>query len=258
MRLTPVSALLYNLSPANLSIHGTHPFYQHFLVNLPILALPALPLLLSKPNPSIRLFSALSATVILSFFSHQEARFLLPCIPLILSSISLPASKRHRRVFIGAWILFNAFAGVLMGIYHQGGVIPMQIHLGRQTDLFGVREVLWWKTYSPPVWLLDGKSGVNNSSLQTIDLMGMPVGQLMALVQAKCGSRDIIVVAPRSRTDLDPWTGGSKDGFEWKEVWTEWRHLNLDDLDWGEEGLVRTLKKIVSGRGLTAWIVRRG
>ena len=88
--------------------------------------------------------------------------------------------------------------------------------------------------------------------------MGMPVGQLMALVQAKCGSRDIIVVAPRSRTDLDPWTGGSKDGFEWKEVWTEWRHLNLDDLDWGEEGLVRTLKKIVSGRGLTAWIVRRG
>ena len=137
----------------------------------------------------------------------------------------------------------------------------MQIYLGKRTDL-GTKDVLWWKTYSPPIWLLDGKSTANDG-LQTIDLMGKPIEQLMAIVEQKSGScargrrREVIVVAPRSRTDLDKWTAGSQRGFDWSELWTEWRHLNLDDLDWGESGILGTIRMVVRRRGLTAWRVRK-
>ena len=148
-----------------------------------------------------------------------------------------------------------------MGIYHQGGVIPMQIHLGKQAKL-GNTDVLWWKTYSPPVWLLGGKSDTHDG-VQTVDLMGMPIEQLKAVIEGKAGScepdrrREVIVVAPRSRTDLDGWMTGSESDLEWLELWTEWRHLNLDDLDWGKHGVVGMVKKAVRRRGLTAWRVRK-
>lgn len=261
---TPLSSLLYNLSPSNLSLHGTHPFYQHILINLPLLILPAIPLLLAFPLPSLRLFSALSGTAILSLFSHQEGRFLLPCVPLLLSSISLPRNKRWTRVFIGTWIVFNATLGVLMGIYHQGGVIPMQIALGKQQLIPDVKDVLWWKTYSPPIWLLDGKPG--DEGLQTTDLMGMPITEMIATLSDKLGTctdpedqrRDVIVVAPRSRIDLDEWTRWGKEvDWQWSEEHTVWRHLNLDDLDVSEEGVMGSLRRVVGRRGLTAWRVGR-
>ena len=36
-KCTPVNFIMYNVVPANLDKHGTHPHYLHALVNLPIL-----------------------------------------------------------------------------------------------------------------------------------------------------------------------------------------------------------------------------
>ena len=142
----------------------------------------------------------------------------------------------------------------------------MQIWLGKNAEP-GPRDILWWKTYSPPVWLSNQKAGASDS-LKTIDLMGIPIEEMMTNLKDRVGSCDddpskkqVIVVAPRSRTDLDPWTTGTDTGesedWEWTELWTEWRHLNLDDIDLGQEGVMGTWKRVIGRRGLTAWKVGR-
>jgi phosphatidylinositol glycan class Z len=36
-KCTPYNFIMYNVVPGNLDKHGTHPFYLHALVNLPLL-----------------------------------------------------------------------------------------------------------------------------------------------------------------------------------------------------------------------------
>lgn len=267
--ITPINSLLYNTQSPNLALHGFHPPYQHLLINLPLLLGPAYVLLFTSPpitaSPSpLRLISALSGTAFLSLVAHAEARFLLPAVPLILSSIQLPRSKTLLRQFLGAWIVFNAALGVLMGIYHQGGVLPMQMWLGQQGGrgkFEGVGEVLWWRTYSPPVWLIDGNGG--EGGLETVDLMGISMEEMMRVVKGSVGDcikgqgKGVVLVAPRSSVELDQWTGaGGTDEWVFEELWTHRRHLNLDGLDFGEDGVWATFKRVVGRRGLTAWRIQ--
>lgn len=267
--ITPLNSLLYNTQSSNLALHGFHPPYQHLLINLPFLLGPAYVLLFTSPpitasTSPLRLISALSGTALLSLFAHAEARFLLPAVPLILSSIQLPRSKTLLRQFLGAWIVFNAALGVLMGIYHQGGVVPMQMWLGQQGGrgkFEGVGEVLWWRTYSPPVWLIDGNGG--EGGLKTVDLMGISMEEMMRVVKGSVGDctkgqgKGVVLVAPRSSVELDQWTGaGGTDEWGFEELWTHRRHLNLDGLDFGEDGVLATFKRVVGRRGLTAWRIQ--
>ncbi len=257
--LTPLNSLLYNTSTSNLSLHGLHPPYQHLLFSLPLLLGPALPLFLARPRlSSLTSLSALTGTAILSLIPHQEPRFLLPTIPLILSTIQLPRSRALTRCFLAAWLVFNATLGILMGIYHQGGVIPAQIWLGEQENL-GLTEVLWWRTYSPPIWLLGG------NNLTTTDLMGMDFASFTGIVDSHAGGcRDVGLglVAPASSVELDAWKEGGREGaqegeFVLEEVWRYGRHLNLDDLDVGGEGVWGTVRRVVGRRGLVVWRVGR-
>jgi len=117
--ITPLNNLTYNLASSNLAKHGLHPYYQHVLVNLPLLLGPAALLLFTQPHLSLRLYSAISGVFVLSIFQHQEARFLLPTIPLILSSVKLPKNKTRLRIWAGIWIVFNVFFW-----YIDGGVPP--------------------------------------------------------------------------------------------------------------------------------------
>ena len=137
-----------------------------------------------------------------------------------------------------------------MGIYHQGGVIPTQLWLGQQNGL-GLAEVLWWRTYSPPVWLLDGKG------ILTTDLMGMRIEKMMGMVAERvemCDQR-IGLVAPRSSVDLDAWMNGN--GLIFDELWAHTQHVNLDDLDIGGDGIWATLERVIGRRGLVFWSVRK-
>ena len=126
-------------------------------------------------------------------------------------------------------------------------------------------EVLWWRTYSPPVWLLGG----NENNITTTDLMGMPFADMRSRVDARvgrCGEQGtgLGLVAPASSMELNVWTQGEREfegrggeGLVFEEVWKYGRHLNLDDLDFGEEGVRGTLERVVGRRGLVVWRVKR-
>jgi phosphatidylinositol glycan class Z len=263
--VTPLNNFRYNSVSSNLAQHGLHPRYQHFLVNLPQLLGPATPLLffLRRANVTPMLVSALTGIALLSIFPHQEARFLLPAVPLILSSVRLP-SPRFKKVWIGMWIIFNLVLGVLMGVYHQGGIVPVQMNIAKTDET--VTHAFWWKTYSPPTWLLNGK----NEELKTVDLMGCPGEQMLGKVKEAlppCRSRKppkvdgrgaVYVVAPRSAYFLKPYQAiNQTDEMSLEEVWSYRQHLNLDDMDFGDDGVWNTISRVVGDRGLVVWRATR-
>ncbi|KAL8739318.1 MAG: hypothetical protein Q9181_000049 [Wetmoreana brouardii] len=256
--ITPINSLIYNASTSNLSLHGLHQPYQHLVASLPLLLGPALFLLYYTYEPTLSVLSAFSATILLSLVPHQEPRFLLPTVPLILSSVRLPKLRVLKRYWFGSWIIFNAVLGILMGIHHQGGVVPAQLWLGQQeTEGFGAANVFWWRTYSPPMWLLGGKEVV------TVDLMGMKAEEMMERVSGAIGSCELKgskcvgLVAPSSSTELDNWRERTAGQMVFEQVWRTKRHLNLDDLDFEEDGVWETLKRVVGRRGLAVWRISR-
>ncbi|KAI1409554.1 glycosyltransferase family 22 protein [Hypoxylon sp. FL1857] len=264
--ITPLNNMKYNLSPSNLAEHGLHPWYQHILVNLPLLIGPAVALLFTKPHLSLRLSSAISGVFVLSIFQHQEARFLLPTVPLLLSSVRLPKTPKYRNLWISAWVGFNVVLGLLMGTYHQAGIVPAQVFLSNQPD---ATQAIWWKTYMPPIWLLNGKNAV----LRTRDVAGMEGHELLEELEqiATCDTpadrrnleylkepNGTYLIAPLSSTWLDPYLENKGlDGLRFREVWRNSRHFNLDDLDWAEDGVWTTLKRVIGRRGLAAWRVTK-
>lgn len=119
-----------------------------------------------------------------------------------------------------------------------------------------VGEVFWWRTYSPPVWLLDGNR-LNVTDLMGIDMEEM-INRLEIAIGDGCHGQGVSLVAPRSSTGLDAWTeGAGRRALMFDELWTYRRHVGLDDLDWGGEGVWQTLSRVVGRRGLTVWKVRR-
>ncbi|KAK0259522.1 alpha 1,2 mannosyltransferase [Friedmanniomyces endolithicus] len=254
--VTPWNNLAYNLDSANLAQHGIHPFWQHFVANLPQLIGPAIPLLVISSKKDTLFWAGLTGTALLSCFRHQEPRFLLPAVPLLLASIKWPT--RYARLWLCTWVLFNALAAVVFGRYHQAGVVPVQAWLAREEN--DVSHVFWWKTYSPPRWIL----GEKNEVVNTTDLMGMPrermYEQLAASVSCQRDGVDVVghdrawLVAPLSSSFLDASaqtsisvSGGS---LHFEPVYTYRRHVGLDDLDWAEDGVWGTLQRVVGERGL--------
>ncbi|EHK24697.1 glycosyltransferase family 22 protein [Trichoderma virens Gv29-8] len=264
--ITPINNLVYNSNPENLALHGLHPWYQHILGNLPQLIGPAAALLFLRPHVSLRLWSAVSGIIVLSFIKHQEARFLLPSVPLILSSLQLPKNKALLRTWTAIWVIFNLFFGVLMGTYHQGGIVPGQVFMSKQPD---ATNAIWWKTYPPPIWLLNGK----NEVLTTKDVMGIKGEELLKQLAelATCDTpadrrnteylkekNGTYLLAPASATWLDPYLPNKGlEGLRFREVWRYRNHLNLDDLDFGDDGVWNTLSRVIGRRGLVAWRVTK-
>ena len=246
--LTPWNNLKYNLSSTNLATHGIHPFWQHYLVNLPTLLGPAGLLLTLSSRKSLLFGTAIVSVLMLSVFKHQEPRFLLPAVPLLLASVKLPLDLHLKRAWVAIWVIFNVCAGVLFGIYHQGGVVPAQQWIAQQE---GIQQVTWWKTYSPPQWLLDGR----NDNVKTIDLMGMEGPEMIAKVfdSASCGGEHnlTVLVAPASAKFLDSYTD-----WQMQELWRYNKHIGLDDLDFSE-GVRPELQRVIGRRGLVVWNVKK-
>ena len=219
-----------------------------------------------------RALSAVSATFLLSIFPHQEPRFLIPCVPLLLSCV-----RMHRsRIFLATWVIFNAVMGFLMGVYHQGGVVPAQLAMRSivETNIAaqGIKShpeasVFWWKTYSPPHWLLGPQTGNDTAVIDTFDLMGIPGPQMIQRLDSAVPScavtSQIYLVAPTSATFLDEYSSISfpsephTPNLQLYRLWSYRKHLNLDDLDFGEDGVSETLKRVIGRRGLGVWSVRR-
>ncbi|KAJ5270713.1 hypothetical protein N7505_006471 [Penicillium chrysogenum] len=235
--ITPLNNLLYNTD--------TWPLVPYWMRN-------------------VRALSALSATMLLSLFPHQEPRFLLPAVPLLLSCVPM----RRSRLLLTVWVIFNAAMGFLMGVYHQGGVVPTQLAMrdivsSSTTHHIPSATVFWWKTYSPPLWLLGGDN--QTTEIQTLDLMGMSGAEMMLqlekVVPACSTPSPVFLVAPTSAAFLDPYAVSARQSrdqnLQLHPLWSYRKHLNLDDMDFGEDGILPTLKRVVGRRGLGVWSVRR-
>lgn len=121
----------------------------------------------------------------------------------------------------------------------------------------------------PPTWLLNGK----NEVLITRDLMGMK-GETMLEELEKIATCDTpadrrnneylkekngtYLVAPLSAAWLDPYLPNKGlDGLRFRKVWQYRQHLNLDDMDFGDDGVWNTLARVIGRRGLGIWRVTK-
>lgn len=151
-----------------------------------------------------------------------------------------------------------------MGVYHQGGIVPVQMHIAKTNET--ISHAFWWKTYSPPTWLLNGK----NENLTTVDLMGIPGQQMVDKVKETlppCRTRkppridhrgSVYLIAPWSAYYLKPFqTQSTKEEISLEVVWSYRQHLNLDDMDFAEDGFWKTMGRVVGDRGLVVWRVTR-
>lgn len=151
--VSPIVNLTYNVNSANLSIHGLHPRFTHFLVNIPQMLGPlTIPLISWRVlKLDIWVLSIIGGLSILSIFPHQELRFLIPLMP-IFCIVLVSQRLRIPKILFKAWFLFNITMYVVMGVLHQAG----NIMFFQQKDLAKSVESsvhIWWKTYSPPTWM---------------------------------------------------------------------------------------------------------
>ncbi|ODQ81597.1 glycosyltransferase family 22 protein [Babjeviella inositovora NRRL Y-12698] len=240
--IAPFNNLLYNLDYTNLSNHGIHPRYTHVFVNLPQILGPGLVFLVyrngyRKTTPFLAL---LSGVLCLSVFPHQELRFLVPLLPLACCCFDLrPYPATTVKYLLYAWYAFNALMSVLMGVYHQGGVIPVLAHL-REENFTGVQ--IWWRTYSPPEWILGSKSMtiLKPESLQglqaldtgadvLVDLMGAGIEEVNAVLSiAKERFGSVLLVTPVASYNTNTFSVALDPS------WTYAYHLDMDHLDFGD------------------------
>jgi phosphatidylinositol glycan class Z len=137
------------------------------------------------------------------------------------------------------------------------------MHIARTNEV--VSNAFWWKTYSPPIWLLNGK----NENLTTTDLMGMPSDEMLAKVQEvlpPCRTRKLpsidrgatYLIAPRSANIQKSYPNDTgREEVTMYEVWSHRKHLNLDDMDFANDGFWKTMGRVVGDRGLVIWRVTK-
>lgn len=203
---------------------------------------------------SVLSLSIISGLAILSLIPHQELRFLIPIQPLILfttdflflSEKFLIGAKKHKvaiitpraktlvRNILYVWYLFNFLLSLLMGIFHQGGVLTALDHLNKHPE---PAVQFWWRTYPPPTWILGTNytllkyDGTNFLSLLTanfsqpnlvVDAMGMEIENLQQLVGR---TRRATIISPLgSQKYID-------SHLATELIWSNFYHLDMDHLE---------------------------
>ena len=237
--VAPWNNLLYNADTANLALHGLHPWYTHAVVNLPQLLGPGL-LFLGVRNRYWRTtaFMAMaSAVVLLSVAPHQELRFLVPIVPLACCCFDLELrAPRVVPAIMAAWYVYNVVMGMVMGVLHQGGVVPALDHLRPLPPLLAL---VWWRTYSPPTWILGSDTVEVVTSTE-----GTPFLPLAPLLVDTMGTSYLhvqTVVSQLERLGVDVYLVTPVASFatvvdrdRYARVWWYRYHLDMDHLDWGD------------------------
>ncbi|XP_038671824.1 GPI mannosyltransferase 4-like [Scyliorhinus canicula] len=268
--LTPFNFIRYNLDPENLSAHGRHPWFTHLTVN-GLMMFGALHLsavisairmithkfvsadgchMLKKKQLEKRLKAHFPATppiveylvlvyfvplIVLSLFSHQEARFLSPLIaPVVLHSVLNNDMLRGRTVMV----VFNILCSVLFGCLHQGGLIPCLSYL--EKALYSKDPVsnqlehnlIFYHTYMPPRYLLNIRS--DRESIKIIDLGGSDFSVLNDTVNGLLGNLsskhtennqiNIYIIAPGTVEYIIKYCD-----FQWRTVASFFPHLSMED-----------------------------
>ncbi|XP_048397813.1 GPI mannosyltransferase 4-like isoform X2 [Stegostoma tigrinum] len=276
--LTPLNFILYNLDPENLAVHGRHPWFTHLTVNgltmfgaLHLSAVVSVIRIITQKSVGTawfhdpkkqqfkkRLLMQFPATspiteylilvyfvplIILSLFSHQEARFLSPLIvPVVIHSVLSDEMFRRK----GVIVVFNILFSILFGCLHQGGLIPCLSYLENilhSNDSMANQfehDLIFYHTYMPPRYLLNIKS--DQESIRIIDLGGSDVSVLNSTVNGllnnfskhltMCLSKQIENNREINIYIITPGTVQNEIrscGFPWETVASFFPHLTMED-----------------------------
>lgn len=178
---TPLNFIKYNMDNTNLAIHGVHPKYLHFLVNFPLLyglvgiscvwitvkylfelcwkGAPTVALPTASFLKGLLLWSIWVPLLLLSLFSHQEPRFLLPLIvPVVLLTHHFISGPKHSYILRKSWIFWNLLGLLMFGAFHQGAVtkslLILNSELRSNASMQRANHVIFYHTYMPPSFLL--------------------------------------------------------------------------------------------------------
>ncbi|SGZ39231.1 uncharacterized protein HGUI_01431 [Hanseniaspora guilliermondii] len=167
--LTPLENWMYNSNPGNLAKHGIHSRMNHFLINFPTLVSPFILIFAALHcgnkifiKNKLPLLTCLSGLLFLSLFPHQEARFIIPCIPLFYSSLdfeymkakyhaSSSITKMLTKIIILGHAIFSIVMLILMGNLHQSGLINLT---NKPAILSNINnsDFIFWHTLMPLHW----------------------------------------------------------------------------------------------------------
>ncbi|THD28484.1 Mannosyltransferase [Fasciola hepatica] len=159
----------YNSRTEHLSEHGLHPPYLHLFVNIPLIFGPVVGFLALWPPCTVRSSQTLlwiCVALPLAFLScvpHQEARFLLPLVPFILTLAGkrleqfadrISNQKRYQLLLLVlfiSWCLQQFCLTLLFGWFHQAGVISYlkSVPIPR-SDSMDCPVHIFYHTYMPP------------------------------------------------------------------------------------------------------------
>ena len=129
--------------------------------------------------------------------------------------------------------------------------------MGTLTTKHGVNSFKHFMAYKGAI-MCDDEVLVNSFSraaeLGALATCHKPSENATAYLEEKEGT---YLIAPLSATFLDPYTSNQESTLHFQEVWRYRQHLNLDDLDFGDDGFWNTLERVIGRRGLGAWRVTK-
>lgn len=183
----------------------------------------------SDGQPTLLLFYFVPLAL-LSLFSHQEPRFLIPLIlPLVLFSASQNRAMKWQPIII----IFNVLGAFLFGCLHQGGLIPCLFHLEHLVHSLEASNhprcytLLFAHTYMPPRSLLNIEK--KDTHVEVIDMAGSEEETLCQVVgqhanNGTCGDCHFLVIIPGTvRATI------SKCGVLLKNETLIFPHLSMED-----------------------------
>ena len=196
--VAPLNFFKYNVNPENLAEHGLHSRFQHLLVNTPLLfgILAVFPIfsicklvykrfskipedqnqrtISGKPYKlQFLILTYVVPIVLLSYFPHQEPRFLIPLLcPIALLYGHHLFDIQFKWYIALFWVVFNIFlCGLFYGALHQGGLIP-SIYKVRDRILkepYANYHVIFSHTYMPPRHLFQIPNSVSKEDIFVCD-----------------------------------------------------------------------------------------
>lgn len=252
--IAPLNNLMYNSRIENLSNHGIHPRYTHVAINLPQLLGPGLIFLFGRGRnmywKTTPFFSAMGGILFLSIIPHQELRFLVPAVPLLCACFDLTVFERFVKRNISLvsltlkfWLVFNVLMAIVMGVFHQGGVIPAVNYFHTSHSIqASPYTIVWWRTYLPPTWMLGDTLNTTQFVLindehakfevdsakrnHNINAMGMLWANLQLVLEVfGKHAKEIYVVTPIASFEQC----FENSGYE--KVWNYLYHMDMDHLD---------------------------
>lgn len=166
---TPLENWKYNSNSTNLAKHGIHSRVNHLLINFPTLISPFVLIILAFYSGSkvfienkLPLLTCASGLFFLSLFPHQEARFLIPCVPLFYISLdfenikakyhsSSSRIKKISQLALLGHVVFNILMLFLMGSLHQSGLVNLTNN-PTTLSLINNNDFVFWHTLMPLHW----------------------------------------------------------------------------------------------------------